>query len=116
MPSIIGYANLAQSSRFNRAYISSPRYLKVRRLMDDLIGSDPKDVSKYTPAPEAADQLMNEISDLLKVSELKDTMELIATAITSCNGDSKWKSDLSKELHLRLTSAIDILMVNSKSY
>lgn len=63
-----------------------------------------------------ADNCMDEIHKLLKVSDLKGTMDMVTTAITACKADRKWKADLSKEVHSRLTSAINVLMVNAKSY
>lgn len=107
MPSTIGYANLMQQKKLTQAYISSPQYNRVRRIMDEL-----PEESLST----AADKIMNEIDSLLRVSTLKDTIEIVTTAITACNADSKWKSDISKEIHARLASVIDQLMINSKSY
>lgn len=109
MPSVIGYANLLQQGKLTNAYVSSPQYIKVRRLLDDCLDKD------YTVVA-TADRCLDEFHKLLKVSSLKDTIELITIAITVCNGDSKWKSDLTKEIHSRLVSVIDILMVNAKSY
>lgn len=119
MPSVIGYANLLQQGKLNQAFISSPQYNKIRRLLDDLVDEEielAKDKNAIPKVDTAADKLMDEIQKLLKVSDLKGTMEMVTTAITACKGDRKWKADLSKELHSRLTSAIDILMVNAKSY
>lgn len=108
MPSIIGYANLMQQKKFTKAFISSPQYNRVRRLMDEL-----PDESLNT----AADKIITEINTLLAASfRLNDAIEVVTTAITACDADSKWKSDISKEVHSRLLSVIDILMINSKSY
>lgn len=109
MPSVIGYANLLQQGKLNQAFISSPQYNKVRRLMDDWFDED-------LAISTVADNCMDEIHKLLKVSDLKGTMDMVTTAITACKADRKWKADLSKEVHSRLTSAINVLMVNAKSY
>lgn len=107
MPSIIGYANLAQSSKFNKAYISTPEYNRVRRLTGDLAEE---------PISPAADKIMLQVDSLLKVYNLKDTLEIITTAIIASSPDAKWQSDICKELHSRLQSSIDILKAPMKSY
>ena len=117
MPSIIGYANLLQHGKLNQVVSSNPHYNRLRRVLDNLVDEEielAKDENAVPKVNTAADKMMKEIYNLLKVFNLHDTIELVTTAINACKGDRRWKADLSKELHSRLTSAFDALMASAK--
>lgn len=106
MPSIIGYANLARSSKVNRTYLSTPEYNRLRHLLED---------KAEEPISKIADAVMIELDKLIKKTTFSESLELITNAIISTAPDSKWSADLSKEIYDRLLKSIDILKTPIRS-